>query len=122
MNRQRRREIQQALIALGHPVGVVDGLFGRRTRTAISAWQESNGLSATGYLTSDQVELLLAYDEEAVREESGLELSLEELRDIERALSLAGHSPGEMDGVFDAQAREAIKRWQRANGKSPVVI
>ena len=45
-----RRLMQTGLASLGFDPGSADGVFGRRTRAAITAWQKSVGIPATGYL------------------------------------------------------------------------
>ena len=55
-----RLAIQRALTVLGEDVGPVDGLFGKRTRRAIRAWQQGKGAEPTGYLTSEQAQALKA--------------------------------------------------------------
>ena len=55
-----RRRIQAALAAEGFDPGPADGKFGPRSRRAIAAWQQANGYAATGTLTEDQAETLLA--------------------------------------------------------------
>lgn len=45
-----RTRLQLLLSRLGYPTGGADGVFGPRTRAQISAFQASNGLTATGYL------------------------------------------------------------------------
>ena len=51
----------QALKTQGFDPGTPDGLFGPRTRGAISAWQEAQGESeVTGYLEQDDLDALLA--------------------------------------------------------------
>ena len=44
----RIAEVQRALKTAGYEPGIVDGIAGRRTRAAIRAYQEANGLAATG--------------------------------------------------------------------------
>ena len=56
----QRNRIQRALNALGFDVGMVDGAFGPRTRGALDSWQESSGYAATGYLTREQAQALMA--------------------------------------------------------------
>ena len=56
----QRRRVQAALAAAGFDPGPADGQFGPRTRRAIGAWQEAAGYAATGELTGEQVEVLLA--------------------------------------------------------------
>jgi peptidoglycan hydrolase-like protein with peptidoglycan-binding domain len=55
-----RTRIQQALAALSFYRGTIDADFGRGTRAAIRAWQESQGVDATGYLTRAQADRLIA--------------------------------------------------------------
>lgn len=56
------KEIQSALNYFGYPVGTVDGSLGRRSRNAISDYQKSKGMQATGKLTGQQKsELLTSY-------------------------------------------------------------
>lgn len=55
-----RRLIQLGLQAEGFDPGPPDGLFGRRTRSAIRGWQESQGLSPTGFLDGSAAEALRA--------------------------------------------------------------
>ena len=49
-----RQVIQRGLRANGFDPGAVDGLFGPAPRTALRAWQESQGRAATGYLDKRQ--------------------------------------------------------------------
>ncbi len=64
LSREDRRLVQRALNDLKHPAGVVDGVFGRRTRGAIEGWQLAAGLAGTGYLTDEQAEDLIAHGRE----------------------------------------------------------
>ena len=67
LERDERRKIQMGLASLGFDPGPADGLFGRRTRTAIEDWQSSQGGSATGHLDAEAAKLLLAAGEEEAR-------------------------------------------------------
>ena len=60
LTREDRRRIQRALTAEGFRPGRPDGLFGQRTRTAISGWQKARGAKPTGFLDADGVKTLLA--------------------------------------------------------------
>ena len=60
LDRAARILVQQGLAALDYPAGVTDGLFGPATRRAIQAWQAAKEFAATGYLTREQAETLLA--------------------------------------------------------------
>ena len=60
LERAERLRIQEGLAALGFDAGPADGLFGRRTRSAIGNWQRSQGGEATGYLDAEAARTLLA--------------------------------------------------------------
>ena len=53
-----------------YDVGYADGLFGKKTRGAIRAWQEAKGFEGTGYLTAEQAEALKAMGERVRGEEA----------------------------------------------------
>ena len=63
LNRAQRASIQAALNTLGHEVGATDGIWGRNTRTGISAWQRATDRKVTGYLSGEEYKLLLAQAE-----------------------------------------------------------
>lgn len=54
-----RQHVQVALTALGFNTTGTDGVFGKRTREMIAAWQKSRGDTATGFLTGPQNQALL---------------------------------------------------------------
>jgi serine/threonine protein kinase/peptidoglycan hydrolase-like protein with peptidoglycan-binding domain len=54
-----RQHVQVALTALGFNTAGSDGVFGKRTREMIAAWQKGRGDTATGYLTGPQNQALL---------------------------------------------------------------
>jgi peptidoglycan hydrolase-like protein with peptidoglycan-binding domain len=54
LSEQDRKRVQAALTALGQAVPTT-GYFGRITRAAVMAWQRTQGLPATGYLTDAQL-------------------------------------------------------------------
>jgi hypothetical protein len=58
LTEQDRKRAQVALNALGHTIPTATGYFGPRTRAMITAWQETQGLPATGYLTEAQLAVL----------------------------------------------------------------
>ena len=59
LSRTQRRQIQESLAAEGFNPGPADGVFGQGTRGAIGGWQDAAGAEATGYLTEQQVSVLL---------------------------------------------------------------
>jgi len=57
--RQERRNVQTALNYFNFPAGAPDGVYGRRTRTAVSNYQYYMGYPATGALLPYQQDFLL---------------------------------------------------------------
>lgn len=58
LDRNGRREIQGRLTSIGYNTHGTDGAFGPRSRSAISAWQQDNGASATAFLSGSQIALI----------------------------------------------------------------
>ena len=58
LTEQDRKRVQVALNALGHTIPTATGYFGPRTRAMIAAWQNTQGLPGTGYLTEAQLAVL----------------------------------------------------------------
>ena len=59
LQRSERQRIQTALWASGFDPAGRDGLFDRKTRSAIGRWQTSHGMPATGYLDVEAARTLL---------------------------------------------------------------
>jgi serine/threonine protein kinase len=115
-------------VALGFDAGSIDGNFNPRTREAIANWQKAHNYPATGYLTREQNQALLrsaAKDIEkfdqgkeraaAERVENALQLSPEDRRHVQMALTAQGFDAGSTDGNFSARTREALASWQRTH-------
>ena len=129
LSRTQRRQIQTQLTSLGYSSGVADGLWGSITRNAIRRWQTANKLSATGYVTAQQVQLIgkqagpvagsdpdgsVAGDD--ALEERLLGLTWEERREIQRRLTQLGYNTWGIDGSFGRNTRRALAAWQRDEG------
>ena len=133
LSRTQRVTIQQRLTRLGYDTRGADGLWGSGTRGALSRWQAANGFAATGYITGPQVERIAdqaagktatttpaATDAgtKASLEERLLSLTASERREIQLRLTVLGYDTKGTDGVFGANTRRAIARWQGDNGLS----
>lgn len=127
LTRSQRITIQSQLTKIGYNTGVADGLWGSRTRAAISAWQKANKQTQTGYVTGAQVTLIAKQAgtvtpppsegaSNAALEESLLGLTVSEKVGIQRGLTRLGYSTYGTDGVFGRNTRNAIAAWQRDEG------
>jgi len=56
--RDEVKKIQEALKSKGDDPGKIDGVMGRKTKDAISAFQKANGLKATGAVNHETAEKL----------------------------------------------------------------
>ena len=54
-----KKALQARLNALGYDVGVVDGIIGPATRSAVRQWQLANGLVADGYVEQTLLQRIL---------------------------------------------------------------
>lgn len=68
-------QVQQALTQAGFFTGKIDGIIGKKTRAAIRAFQEANGLKVDGRCGPLTWEKLKTYASEAVPESSDLTVS-----------------------------------------------
>jgi len=59
LSRAQKRKVQLSLRNLHFYRGLIDGIFGRQSAHAISAYQESIGASVTGVLTPTQLQTLI---------------------------------------------------------------
>jgi peptidoglycan hydrolase-like protein with peptidoglycan-binding domain len=60
LSRDQRRAIQRQLTLLGFDTRGVDGILGRGSRAAITAWQKAQNTPATGYLSALELDRLAA--------------------------------------------------------------
>ncbi len=58
LNREARKAIQENLTLLGYNTRGIDGVFGRGSRSAITAWQRDQGIEVSGYLKAGQINRL----------------------------------------------------------------
>ena len=89
LTRAERIRVQEGLQAAGQEPGPTDGLFGGpggKTRGAIRAWQAGKEMVATGYLSREQAETLVAMGEAvAARQEAEAYRVGQTFRDVLRS-------------------------------------
>ncbi|MEM6972992.1 MAG: peptidoglycan-binding protein [Pseudomonadota bacterium] len=115
--RRQAMALQRQLNALGFDAGPVDGLPGRRTRAAVSAFQSSRGFRPTGQLTRLERSALAS---EATRAEAGGALTPEvqtaEVLELQTYLEAEGYDVGTPDGVWGPRSQRAMDAFRREQG------
>jgi peptidoglycan hydrolase-like protein with peptidoglycan-binding domain len=51
----QRTQFQTALQTLGYDIGTIDGVLGRKTRSALRQYQKAHGLAADGFPTLEML-------------------------------------------------------------------
>ncbi len=131
--------LQQALLDAGITVpGGADGAFGPATKTALTTYQQREGLTASGAVDGDTARALglgLASGERVEASTpaaaptehpyAGLKVGStgDRVKELQRALIQAGITVrGGADGVFGNFTKQALQEFQRANGLEPTGV
>ena len=107
LTRDEIRTAQRLLKQLGFDAGAVDGLWGKRTKSALRLWQEKAGLKSDGILSLSVLNHMSA---------AGLVLSRAEVKLLQERLAGLGFEPGPADGLMGRQTRGALRLWQERSG------
>jgi peptidoglycan hydrolase-like protein with peptidoglycan-binding domain len=116
------RAVQRELAARGYDVGEVDGALSDKTRAAISAYQNKQGLTVTGVPSDDLLRQILlgdsveqasstgsvAADHDGARAEGDATV-----RTVQRILADLGYAPGPIDGAWGTNTSRAVSAFQR---------
>ncbi|MDH3730707.1 MAG: peptidoglycan-binding protein [Acidimicrobiia bacterium] len=129
-------QLEAALASLGYdPDGTVtiDGDFTANTANMVERWQEAIGTEEDGVVDLGEIVFLSG----TVTIESTIpdvgasvgpgqailavtvgagDLEGNDVLQLETALAALGHSPGPVDGVYDAATTRAVIAWQESNG------
>ena len=109
LNRWVRLLVQRGLASLKFDAGPPDGLFGKKTRGAIKAWQAEKGFQATGHLTREQAEALKAVGQAAERQKP----------EAVRRARLAQEAEAQRQAELERQRREREAAARRAREMEP---
>lgn len=109
-------ELQTALTDLGYYDGIVDGLNGPQTRTAIIKYEKKHQLGGRGQPTSGLLDHIKLNQRilDAVNQTSSVPQSdaKKKVRLVQLGLSELGYTPGPIDGRLGEQTVQAIKSFE----------
>jgi peptidoglycan hydrolase-like protein with peptidoglycan-binding domain len=105
------RDLQQALKALGHDPGPVDGVFGIATESAVKAFQQEREIPADGIVEK----VTWINIDEADQSEPVLRIGSTGLpvRRAQKRISLVGFDVGGVDGRYGPKTEAAVKDLQQ---------
>jgi peptidoglycan hydrolase-like protein with peptidoglycan-binding domain len=104
------RDLQDALKALGHDPGPIDGVFGAGTERAVRSFQQAKGIAVDGI--AGRVTWINI--DEADQSEPVLRLGSTGLpvRRLQSRMSAVGFDTGGVDGHFSPKTEAAVKQLQ----------
>jgi peptidoglycan hydrolase-like protein with peptidoglycan-binding domain len=112
------RVVQRMLRRLGWRPGPVDGLYGPRTKAAVTRFQSAAGVAADGIVGPQTRHALTRAKDEPLRRGAGLAQpdGSPRVRALQVRLQRHGFRPGPVDGLFGPRTQAAVERLQRSRG------
>jgi peptidoglycan hydrolase-like protein with peptidoglycan-binding domain len=109
-NRPEVRDLQEALKALGHDPGPIDGVFGTKTENAVKAFQQAREIAVDGIVGR----VTWINIDEADQSEPVLRIGSAGLpvRRLQSRMSAVGFDTGGVDGRFSAKTAVAVRELQ----------
>jgi len=105
------RDLQEALKALGHDPGPIDGVFGAKTESAVKAFQEAREIPADGVVGRvTWINIDEADQSHPVLKTGSAGLPV---RRLQSRMSAVGYNTGGVDGRFGAITEAAVKKLQQ---------
>lgn len=126
-------DVQRALQEAGFDPGPIDGRMGRRTRSALKAFQSAKDLKASGEVDRKTWQALqeakttraASPPSVATKEEMRAAImeyrlrSPDRIKKVQLALEQAGFDPGPIDGELGPRTDQALRAFQKAQGLEP---
>src|SRR6195256_5902574 len=108
------RDLQQALKALGHDPGPIDGVFGDATESAVKSFQQEKEITVDGVVGK----VTWINIDEADQSEPVLRVGSTGLpvRRAQKRMRLVGHDVGGVDGRYGTATEAAVKKLQQQRG------
>jgi peptidoglycan hydrolase-like protein with peptidoglycan-binding domain len=108
------RDLQEALKALGHDPGPIDGIFGTTTEAAVKAFQQARGITTDGIVGKvTWINIDEADQSEPVLKTGSTGLPV---RRAQKRMSLVGYDVGGVDGRYGTSTEAAVKMLQQQRG------
>ena len=134
--------IQQRLEVHGFTIGTIDGSYGSRTTSAVSAFQQSKQLKSDGIVDKDTWTALAAEPQQRASESLQSNAPTQssaptekndtvagdrrtaltkgaagsKVKTLQVRLEIQGYDPGPIDGIFGARTATAVKKFQEYKG------
>ena len=102
--------MQQSLAVLGYEPGPIDGIFGPKTKSALTGFQKSQKLPADGVVNFQTIMALTTSG-------SGSENFTAIL--VQKRLTDLGYEPGPTDGIWGPKTRKTLMKFQITNRLLP---
>lgn len=138
------RQVQQALNQKGYDVGSVDGKWKTDTSKAAKHFQQAQGIEPNGQLDANLIAALglsqqvlpngqggqngqgnqngqstMQWTQEEADKGTPLWVGPATLRQVEQALNQKGYDVGTLDGKWDDDAANGVKKFQKSQGLEP---
>lgn len=138
------RQVQQALNQKGYDVGSVDGKWKADTSKAAKHFQQAQGIEPNGQLDANLIAALglsqqvlpngqggqngqgnqngqstMQWTQEEADKGTPLWVGPATLRQVEQALNQKGYDVGTLDGKWDDDAANGVKKFQKSQGLEP---
>jgi peptidoglycan hydrolase-like protein with peptidoglycan-binding domain len=117
-------EVQRNLLKTGDYQGMVDGVQGKRTRTAIESYQRNAGLAVDGEITPELIDHIHYTQQIAAAADFTGSIApvnidpgaVADLRQVQTGLAELGYAPGEITGEISDATRAAILQFEKDRG------
>jgi len=126
LNRTQAMWVQGGLRNLGFYSGAIDGAIGAGTRSSIRQYQAAIGANATGRLTGQQINDLVALSPDFIpyaddapylfNADLANDLSRDQVRQLQAELNRRGYSAGPVDGAYGGMTRNAVASYKASQG------
>jgi peptidoglycan hydrolase-like protein with peptidoglycan-binding domain/DNA invertase Pin-like site-specific DNA recombinase len=112
------RVVQRSLRRLGWQPGPVDGLYGPRTKAAVTRFQTAARVAVDGIVGPHTRQALTRAKDEPLRRGAGFAQpdGSPRVGALQVALRRHGLRPGPVDGLFGPRTQAAVERLQRSRG------